>query len=133
MTKLGNILKKTMKLMSLLALIFSLYQLPAIAGNFSKTCHNIRLEDKIILKARCRRISGTYVDAAVSLNNCIDNRDGVLVFGGHKFSLTCRHISLLDDDYTLLAQCRRRNGRRHWSTLELDEGTTNNDGLLQCN
>ncbi|NER29271.1 MAG: hypothetical protein F6J89_17000 [Symploca sp. SIO1C4] len=131
MTKLGNILKKTMKLMSLLALIFSLYQFPALAGDFSKTCKNISLENETIVEAQCKRISGNFVPAAVNLNNCIENRNGGLRFGGDKFIFTCKP-PLLYDETGLTASCRNYDGNYVPSLLNLDEGITNNDGLLEC-
>ena len=114
--------------------LISLVVLPgqALAGNFSDTCKNIRLNGNM-LRASCNTGRGTnerpiYDYSTLTLDAGIGTKDGKLVWGGTNFSQVCSNISLVGSK-TLKADCPN-NLISVTSTLNLDEKINNTNGVL---
>ena len=99
---------------------------PALAGNFSRSCGNITLNNTI-LSADCKDRSANFRRTSLDLNSRIGNRDGRLTISG-SYASTCRNIGL--SGVTLRGDCRTFNGDWRSTSLDLNEVISNNDGNL---
>ncbi|SPQ24891.1 adccff4a-7c86-460b-9831-70005cb4a6a3 [Thermothielavioides terrestris] len=114
-------------------------------GNFSRTCTDIKLVHTFFLRATCCNSSTDGVEAQshneLILPMCIgmDQVSGYMkweVYG--KFSNFCKNCTMLEAaggaKYLYTCACTPLIGDRGpiWSTLNLDDGISNNMGTLQC-
>ncbi|RUT10718.1 hypothetical protein DSM107010_39580 [Chroococcidiopsis cubana SAG 39.79] len=101
----------------------------ALAGNFSRSCGNIRVEQGQFLHATCKDRSANNRNTSLDLNSGIGNKDGHLTRSGGYIS-TCKNIKW-DGGTTLQADCRTYS--KDWRTgtkLDLNRVISNQDGNL---
>ena len=97
---------------------------------FSRSSMDISLSGSV-LTANCRDIEGSYHVSTLDLNNWIANIDGSLRWAHNgKFYDSSSDTSLIDG-VTLKANCRKIDGSRVSSTLNLDEKIGNLNGKLE--
>jgi hypothetical protein len=98
----------------------------ALAGNFSRSCGEFRLNGTI-LSATCKDRSANPRRTSLDLNRRIGNKDGHLTISGG-YASTCRNINL--NGVTLRGDCRTYNGDFRATSLNLNKVISNNDGNL---
>jgi CVNH domain len=120
------------KTISLAAFAFIWANSAFAAGDFTKTCSNITINDNGLLMADCRTENGEIAEVSYNLNDRVGNEDGRLLWGGGRFSETS-HCKLHYYTETTTLQCdtQKRDGSRASSSLNLDERIANINGSLR--
>merc|ERR1712160_111556 len=70
----------------------------------------------------------SFMNTSVNLSNCVTNNNGNLERGG-AYDRSCNSCSF--SGTTLKCSCKRRNGQRHTSNVDLDRFMTNNNGKFK--
>ncbi|EJD46262.1 hypothetical protein AURDEDRAFT_164497 [Auricularia subglabra TFB-10046 SS5] len=114
--------------------------MPKAVGGFSRTCSNIQLvgcSNGLSLAAICGNGNGgsngwTYLP----INSCFANLNGTLVGkqnGNAMLNGSCDSCSLQTDAPNRMdCRCFRINGSADWTTVNLDDCVTNQNGNLIC-
>ena len=135
MKKVYLLLKVTCAFLFACVISLNLFVDKAMAtGQFSQTCENIELNGSN-LSADCRKINGSYQGTSIDLDYEIGNLNGVLSWGDHNFSITCKDMGLgqlFTRQYVLNAKCEKADGFTYEQTeITLDEHIANIDGNLK--
>ena len=99
----------------------------ALAGDFARSCGDLKLTDGRFLSASCKDRSANYRNTSLDLNNRIGNQDGRLTTRGGYVS-TCKNIGL--NGNFLQADCRTYKGDWRSTNFDLNSDISNNDGNL---
>ena len=99
----------------------------ALAGDFSRSCGDLKLTDGRVLSATCKDRSANLRNTALDLNNRIGNQNGRLTTGGGYVG-TCKNIGL--NGNSLQADCRTYKGDWRSTNFDLNRAISNNDGNL---
>ncbi|WP_322651753.1 CVNH domain-containing protein [Nostoc sp. ChiVER01] len=110
----------------------------AIAGGFSKTCHNIKLKQfhPAILSARCGDGKGGERNTELNISNYIANYDGRPTWATPpgKFDESCISALLIYDQTNkstyMNVKCKDTAGNIDPDTINLDEKISNQAGVL---
>ncbi|KAK8039641.1 hypothetical protein PG993_008052 [Apiospora rasikravindrae] len=113
--------------------------LAVVQGGFLQTCKDPSMIEGG-LEASCRTASGSWRHSRLSLNSCLANDNGVLVWrknGGAMSS--CRYGRPQTGRYALCWSCDMRGGSTDFDCVELgtnvhrvDDRINNQDGRLEC-
>ncbi|WP_161938178.1 mannose-binding lectin [Mastigocoleus testarum] len=97
----------------------------AAPSTFQKTCRRsgiVSFRGNAYLQSSCRMINGRYKKSSIRLQG-IYNDNGVLRFSGGResasFQRSCRKIGVRGS--TLVASCRKRNGRYRNTSIRLND------------
>lgn len=102
----------------------------ALAGGFTRSCENIRLESGRFLYANCKDRNATFRgQSSLDLMDRVGNKDGHLGLYGGGYLKSCRNLRS-DDRTTIWADCRTYNGDWRATSLNLDRVISNSDGNL---
>ena len=123
----GNNLRRIVLVPLLLAVMSLMTTSPAVAGNFSQSCHSISVDGNQ-LSAICRTTDQREVETGINLDQFIGNIDGNLTWGESDFSLSSSKMYM--DGSILFALCKKMNGDEKPSGLNLDAAISNIDGNL---
>ncbi|KAK5137152.1 hypothetical protein LTR08_000657 [Meristemomyces frigidus] len=102
-----------------------------MAGNFSASSREVRLERNCILVAECTDTSGRHQRSTLDLNDCFTNSNGRLCWAkGGNFAGSAKDISLAEGGSVL--EAKLGDGRGGWqrNSVRLNERITNDDGRL---
>ena len=97
--------------------------------SFTNSSSNIAVDCSGKLTAQCRRRDGQVVDATISLDEYLGNKDGFFIPGGSKFSITAQTVSLQFHS-VLFARLQKEDGSWQNASIDLDRFIQNNDGAL---
>jgi hypothetical protein len=132
-------LKNTLRTVSVLSFIplVTLITKPnaALAGNFSASCRDIRLQGTASLSAICKNASNRPSDVngpSLNLSLYISNYNGRLVWSSQGgFKHTC-YNSIVVFPATLLSTCKNNNGGQNNVSINLNERISNINGVLKA-
>lgn len=106
-------------------------------GDFQRSCGYVWITDEVFLDADCGRRNGSSGWARLDLNMGIANQNGQLVWRrGGGYGGSCRDCRVPAntiwgwDDVTMSCLCRNQRGREDYSSLNLAEQISNQDGVL---
>lgn len=104
---------------------------PKHTMSFHDSSRNIELVNGRILSAQCRKIDGSWVPAALDINNFIWNDDGHFKWGGKDFCKTAKDIQLTGST-VLSARLIRKDGSitSNLKVIDLSDRIANQDGEL---
>jgi hypothetical protein len=101
------------------------------AGNFTKTCSDIRIDNGVLM-ADCRAVNGEIAEVSYNLNSRVSNEDGTLRWEGGRFSETSQcKLDHYPDTTILQCDTRKRDGSWTSDYLNLDERIANINGSLR--
>ncbi|EFJ33742.1 hypothetical protein SELMODRAFT_406500 [Selaginella moellendorffii] len=123
----------------ILVIMLLLILIPLEAGQFSKTCYNVRLWYHGELWANCEP-SGQ--SSKIPLDNYVSNDNGEMVVPGNGFSQYCYLFQIFDINTNnpedalrppkgLGAWCKNEHNKDEWSSIVLDDYIENIDGNIQ--
>ncbi|KLO08358.1 Cyanovirin-N [Schizopora paradoxa] len=107
-----------------------------VDGGFVSTCTDTTVNtSNVVLTTTCRNAAGDPITSSISLNSCIANANGQVVFRvGGNFANSCpgRAFLFTSTSAEMFAQCDNDSGQLVSSTIDLNSVFTNNNGILTC-
>ena len=102
-----------------------------MAGNFSASSREVRIEGHCMLVAECTDTTGRHQRSALDLNDCFTNSNGRLCWAkGGNFAASAQDLRLVDGGSVLEAELGDGKGGWQRNRVCLNERITNDNGRL---
>ena len=124
----NNRISSILCIVSMTVTCLNLLAKEALAGDFARSCGELKLTDGRFLSASCKDRGANFRNTSLDLNNGIGNQDGRLRTSKGYVS-TCKNIGL--NGNSLQADCRTYGGDWRSTNFDLNSVIGNQDGNLR--